>query len=376
MSDVLATAYTPTLGVGRALRTYAIAVALAAHEPLDLVYVAFGADEPAPEIAGNPAIRLHAVHPSRGARRALAYASARTTGLPETLARGVNAEIADRVRELVAPRGDEPGRIIADGMSIAIALRGIGRPIIYNSQNLESSYQHHLGSGSYGSQRRMERFERRLLRRSSETWMVSHGDIEGARKLCPQAKLRYVPNVVDCDAITPIAPPPRSGRILLVADYTWPPNAQAAGFLTEEIMPLVWQQVPDARLVLAGRGLELDEPLDPRIEALGFVEDLEAQYAQAAVVAVPLLVGGGSPLKFIEGLAHGLPVVATPRAAQGLELTPGTDFLQGDDAASLAAALVRVLTQGADAVGAAGRALVERDYSIAALTALLAPSAP
>ena len=38
---------------------------------------------------------------------------------------------------------------------------------------------------------------------------------------------------------------------------------------------------------------------------------------------VPLREGGGSPLKFVEALAYGLPVVATPLAAAGLEIEAG-----------------------------------------------------
>ncbi len=43
-----------------------------------------------------------------------------------------------------------------------------------------------------------------------------------------------------------------------------------------------------------------------------------AAYAGARCAVVPLLQGGGTPLKLIEALAYGLPVIATPRAAAGL----------------------------------------------------------
>ncbi len=88
MTDLLVTAHTPTLGVGRALRTYALARALAVHAPIDLVYVVFGAEDPAPEILAHPEIRLHPVHPSRGLRRAQRYAGARLRGVPDALAAG------------------------------------------------------------------------------------------------------------------------------------------------------------------------------------------------------------------------------------------------------------------------------------------------
>ena len=49
------------------------------------------------------------------------------------------------------------------------------------------------------------------------------------------------------------------------------------------------------------------------------MDDLAERVRRARDCAiVPLLQGGGTPLKFVEALAYGLPVVATPRAAAGL----------------------------------------------------------
>ena len=87
---------------------------------------------------------------------------------------------------------------------------------------------------------------------------------------------------------------------------------------------------------------------------------------------MPLLSGGGSPLKFVEALAYGLPVVATPKAAAGLDVTAGEHYLEGADGPGLARALVAALA-GAPEIAAAGRALAEREYSIEALAATLAP---
>ncbi len=101
-----------------------------------------------------------------------------------------------------------------------------------------------------------------------------------------------------------------------------------------------------------------------------------AQYARASCAVVPLLTGGGSPLKFVEALAHAVPVVATPVAAQGLDLTPGEHYLRGDGADAFADAIVSVLTAGADDVARAGRTAAQERYSIQALAALVAPGAP
>jgi glycosyltransferase involved in cell wall biosynthesis len=102
------------------------------------------------------------------------------------------------------------------------------------------------------------------------------------------------------------------------------------------------------------------------------VDDLAAVYASARCAVVPLLQGGGTPLKLIEALAHGLPVVATPRAAAGLELRDGEHCLLADGGQAFANALVGVLRDGAPELGRRGRELVAERYSIEALSALVA----
>jgi glycosyltransferase involved in cell wall biosynthesis len=90
---------------------------------------------------------------------------------------------------------------------------------------------------------------------------------------------------------------------------------------------------------------------------------------------VPLLHGGGSPLKFIEALAYGLPVIAARHAAGLLEDgTPDEHFLVAADPAGFAEAVSYLFEDVGRArrLGAAGRALAERSYSVEALASLLA----
>jgi len=244
----------------------------------------------------------------------------------------------------------------------AAALAGLAkrRPVIYNAHNLESGFRHELDQrllpATLGTHA-LRRFERGLLRRAAEAWMVSEPDMTGARELCPAAHLRYVPNVVDVSAIEPIASLTEEPRAIFVASFFYAPNRNGLRFLLEKVFPRVWEELPRARLALAGAGLEQPPSADPRVEVLGFVDDLHLAYASARCAVVPLLQGGGTPLKLIEALAHGLPVIATSRAAAGLELRDGEHCLLADDAAAFAAALVRLLREGAPELGARGREL-------------------
>jgi glycosyltransferase involved in cell wall biosynthesis len=369
---VLATSYALTLDSGRARRTYGLVRALAALGPVDVVYGEFGAERPDPAYLEIERTRLHRVERPGRAGRAVAYVRARLTGVPASFARGIWPGLAERAAELAGP-GD--ARVVAEGAVAGAALLPVAarRPAVYSAQNLESAFRHRL-EGTRTSRRALERFERLLLERYAESWMVSPADLEGARALCPGARLRLAPNVLDVDAIEPV--PPRSGEraVLFLADFRYEPNRTGLRFLLDDVMPAVWAEAADVRLTVAGRGSDRFEAPDERVTFAGFRDDLHGLYAGTGCAAVPLLEGGGSPLKFVEALAHRVPVVATPRAAAGLTVEPGVHYFEGAPAGEpFAAALLRALDPAlANPVAEAGRRLAEREYSIQALSALLA----
>ena len=371
MSDLIVSALTPTLTSGTGLRTYGVAAALARHRPVEIAYVVWGAEQAAPEYAELPNVALRPLRSTRGPGRAFEFARSRRRGVPRDLARGVTPELA-----AVARSAPADVRVIADGPVVAAGLLRVARrrEVVYLAHNLES--------GGFRLEREragLERFERAVFQSFTESWMPTRADERGAAALAGDAiRTRYVPNVIDVARVEPVTPadripPPDGGRLLFVGDFTWGPNAEALEFLSREVLPAVWGRIPDVRLRAVGRGTP-GTPRDPRIETPGFVADLRSEYASADVALVPLLRGGGSPLKFVEGLAYGLPVVATAHAARLLEDgVAGRDFLAADGAAELAAGIESMLADPgrAAAIGTAGRELAARCYSVDALATLV-----
>lgn len=372
MRDLVVSAYTPALGSGRALRTYGIVRALAVLRPVDLLYARFGEQEPSREYRAIPGLEMHEVRPSRGPRRALTYAWARSRA-PRGFARGVSWELVRAAGELA--RAPDRGRVVADGPIAAAALAHLTHriPIVYAAQNVESAFRHAAGDRDAGSRRGLSAFERRVLRTAAESWMASVADVELARELAPDARLRYVPNVIDVTTIDPLTGHESHGCVLFVGDFSYLPNRNALRWLLDEVLPRVWSALPAARLTLAGRGLGALAHVDPRVDVRGFVESLNPLYREAGCVVVPLLDGGGSPLKFIEALAFGRPVVATPRAAAGLDTIAGEHYIEAAGPQEFSDAVVRVLRDGADEMAARGRALAEQRYSIESLVPALTP---
>lgn len=365
MKHLLLTSQTPRLSGGSGLRTYGVTAALARGSDVEVAYIAFGADRPAPEYAALERVTTRRLEASRGLTRALEYARARIRGVPAAFARGVSRELVDGASSV----GPEV-RVIADGMVVAGALLPLARrrEVVYLASNFESGFRRDFVREG------LARFERDVLRTYGECWMATRADEREASTLGgPDVKTRYVPNVVDLARIERVRPA-GAGRILFVADFQYAPNQEALAYLVDSVLPRAWARRPDLHVSIVGRGLT-EPPADDRIQTLGFVENLREAYASADLVVVPLLHGGGSPLKLIEALAHGLPVVATAHAARLLEdAVDGEHLVAAGEPAEFAGAIVALLEDHAlgEALGAAARELVRRRYSVDALTALLA----
>jgi hypothetical protein len=367
MADLFLTSFTPARGSGRGQRSCSIIRALARHGPVRVAYVPFGGEQPAADLVADANVELVPIVPSRGVGRVLSILRALAAGAPVGLARTVSPEL------IAAARSAAPGdRVIADGPNVATALIGLARrrSLIYAAQNIESSFR---------PGERLRRFERKILRRFAESWMCTRGDVVLGEQLGGAdvaTRLREVPNVVDLALLAQAPPAPGGQRLLFVADFRYPPNREALTFLEREVLPILWRDLPEATIDVVGRGLE-EVARDPRVHVHGFVDSLDTLYAEADVAVVPLLTGGGSPLKLIEALGRGAVVVTTAHAAALLEHgTIGEHFLTGTDGPSLAAAIARALAHPDPGMGARARVLIARHLSLEALTPLVAPAAP
>lgn len=371
MESLVVTPFTPNKRSGRGNRTTGVIRALALLGRVEVAYLRLDGAEPDPALVADPAIELRRISSSRGARRAFLYRRARARGVPKEYAGNLSCEL---VAELTGSKGKEFDRVVADSPSAAAALLLLGkkRPIYYNGHNLESVLRSGQKNISKSDLYELAQFERSVLETAQETWLPSNRDLNAAATLAPEARLRRAPNVVDVSSITPVRAP-ASQSALFVADFSLAHNRRSGRFLIREVMPLVWKQLPQARLVLVGRRMALTGGIDPRIELHGFVEDLPGLYAASGCALVPLLESRGSPLKLVEAMAYGLPIVATPFAAGGIDgLESGVHYLEGDGAEGFAEAVVRALSGRAGNVGREARKLAESDFSIEALSRRLA----
>ncbi|HEX7389593.1 MAG TPA: glycosyltransferase [Acidiphilium sp.] len=166
------------------------------------------------------------------------------------------------------------------------------------------------------------------------------------------------------------------GGLAFIGHYAHTPNLDAALWLVETVMPLVWQTDPEIVCHLVGSAMpdRLRQLAGPLIIAVGQVEDLGASvFDRVRLTVAPLRYGAGIKGKVLESFAAGIPCAMSDIAAEGFDLPPILRDLVGRDARALAAIIRRLHADEAanEAAGEAGLALVERDFSPAATQAAL-----
>ena len=205
------------------------------------------------------------------------------------------------------------------------------------------------------------RRERADLGRATQVVVVTERDAGLARRLNRSAEVTVVPNCVDTGYFRRRGPRAERPTVVMTASYQYPPNQWALTELVDDVFPAVRLRVPDAELVLVGQqmpaALRAHAEAQPGVRVAGEVDDIRPELERAWVSVAPLRKGSGSPLKVIEALAAGVPVVGTSRVAAALGLRVGLDgVLTGDSPADLAVAIGTVLDDPSarDRLAAAG----------------------
>ncbi len=110
--------------------------------------------------------------------------------------------------------------------------------------------------------------------------------------------------------------------VVFVGGFRHRPNGVSVSWFIREIWPLVRAEVADARFAIYGSGLQpalaTEWKMVQAVDVVGaFLQEADP-YRGATVAVAPLLFGGGVKGKVIAALGHGVPVVGTQFAAEGL----------------------------------------------------------
>jgi glycosyltransferase involved in cell wall biosynthesis len=156
-------------------------------------------------------------------------------------------------------------------------------------------------------------------------------------------------------------------ELLFVGSLDYAPNVDAVRVLANDVMPRVRTRRAGTRLTVAGRNPTAEVRAlcaEHGFELATDAPSLDPFYLRARAVVAPLRLGGGTRFKLLEAMAYGSAIVATPMAAEGIEIEHGSEALLASDPVAFADHCCTVLDDADHAarLGVAAHAAWERRY--------------
>jgi glycosyltransferase involved in cell wall biosynthesis len=159
--------------------------------------------------------------------------------------------------------------------------------------------------------------------------------------------------------------------LLFIGAFHHEPNEDAVLYFVDSVLPLIRTALPGVRVIVVGSHTppSIRRLASGDVVVRGFVRDLEPVVDSCRLSVAPLRFGAGVKGKIAQSLGWGLPAVATPVAAEGMNLVDGAHILIASDAAAFARETVRLYTDEAlwTRLSHAGRDLIRSQYSFEAV---------
>lgn len=260
--------------------------------------------------------------------------------------------------------GSRPGLFIR----LVPQLRGLGVPLVYLAHDLHFvrvGLEQEFGGRPAASAAVLRLVERQCFESADLSLVPTYEEAERVAAEFPGAAVRAIDYFAMPRQPDRVAPPVDE-VVTFVGGAHHAPNRDGIHWFVGEVWPALRAGHPEARLTVAGHWPEADRVREAGVEFLGTLSDpeLDELLGTSRVGIAPLRFGAGMKRKTLHYLSHGLPVVGTSFAVQGL----GDGAVPGVVQAAGAAEFVSALDRLADddrwtAVSRAGAAFVRDRFS-------------
>ena len=286
--------------------------------------------------------------------RGMDYLGHLASPLPYAVGRFASSEVRKKLAEWLAQRAYDVA--VCDFLDAAVNFpEQLNVPSVLFQHNVEAEiWRRHAATESNPVKRRMYgieakkmlNYERLAVRKFHRVIAVSDHDRSLMEAWVEGARITVVPTGVDLQQYRPdFDYRIQSPLVMFIGAMDWEPNVDAMEYFCAEIWPSIEKRTPGAKLRIVGRnpGERVKGLASPSIEITGRVPSVAEHLREAAVVIVPLRIGGGTRLKIYEAMAAGKAVVSTSVGAEGLDVQHGRDIVLADTAEDFGSAVCQLL---------------------------------
>jgi glycosyltransferase involved in cell wall biosynthesis len=207
--------------------------------------------------------------------------------------------------------------------------------------------------------------------------VTTGGELDEFASLRTGKPCTVIPNGVDGGYFSP-APATGSGTpsIVFLGRFDYFPNIDGALYFAEQIFPRIRRHLPACELRIVGASPVAAVrrlALRPGVRVFADVPDVRSFLSDATVSVAPLRIARGTQNKILESMAMGVPVVATPPAARGIQAVAGEHLLVADSADRFAVSVTRLLEDATlrASLAAAAREQIGRTHEWSAAMSIL-----
>ncbi len=213
--------------------------------------------------------------------------------------------------------------------------------------------------------KRLAAYEEKMFRAFNNKTIISYPD-RNLMQIAEKDDIVVIPNGVDHAFFKPMESA-KQYDLVFTGNMSYPPNVDAAGYLIHNIMPLVWQKLPDTKVLLAGaspaakvKALEND-----KVKVSGWLDDIREAYSSAKVFIAPMRIGTGLQNKLLEAMSMKIPAITTPLANDALRAQHQKEILIGKNEQELAEHITSLLSNKelAGTLAENGHIFVHKKYS-------------
>lgn len=226
--------------------------------------------------------------------------------------------------------------------------------IVLRSHNVEHQiWERHLANEKSGIKKtylslqnsRLKSFEINAFNEVDAIVTITDEDKKTIASLCPNKPIHTCLTGINLNSYQQVTEPKHPNTLFHFASMDWMPNIEAVDWLLKEAWNDVLKQQPNAKLVLAGRGMpdRFKKLASANISIIDDVKDSAEFYKMYDVMLVPLWSGSGLRIKLVEGLAYGKAIITTSIGAEGIPYTSGKDLIIADSGKDFSNAIIELL---------------------------------
>ena len=216
----------------------------------------------------------------------------------------------------------------------------------------------------------LKRYEQELCKKFSRIVVTTEEDKQQLQNFDPRQEITVIPNGVDLDIFPNRLVDPGGYNLIITGGMDYMINIDAARFFSLEVLPRLQEKYPKTTLKIVGSNPTSEVVAlgkRPGITVTGRVPSMVEYLHQATVCIVPMRSGFGIKNKTLEAMASGVPVVASDRGLEGLDVdSPGVPAraLRANYLEEYVNAISRLFEDPKlrQQLSKNGRELIERDY--------------